>query len=148
MWLRGSIYLSLYLALYLSIYLLSLGNAGIQMELSMIRVSNHLNSIINYNPILIPTAISFWPSQFWYEFDLFLIKRSIQRMSEIWTKASSDFSTFGFRTFEIFGTHTKRSDFSMFGFQTRLKSECSNVYHWLLNGLRQAFLVLLWHSHI
>ena len=37
---------------------------------------------------------------------------------EIRTKDSSDFSTFGFWAFGIFGTHSKRSDFSMFGVQT------------------------------
>ena len=71
-------------------------------------------------------------------------KVQMSDIAKIQTKARSDFSTFGFWTFGIFGTHTKRSDFSMFGFQTVSKIrtfECvrSNMYHWLLNGLQHAF---------
>ena len=42
-----------------------------------------------------------------------------------------------FQTFWIFGTYTGCSDF-----RQCLKSEHSNMYHWLLNGLQHDFLVL------
>ena len=62
------------------------------------------------------------------------------------TKASLDFSTLGFQTFGIFGTHTKGSDFSMFGFQTVYEIWMFEGVPLILNGLQQAFLLLVWHS--